>query len=65
MLLGNGLMISVLFACLYYLPVLAELSFAMRVVAIIFVCGTGAVVYVLGLLVAGMRPADLRQAGAR
>lgn len=65
LLLGNGLMISVLFACLYYLPVLAELSFAMRVVAIIFVCGTGAVVYVLGLLVAGMRPADLRQAGAR
>lgn len=65
LLLGNGLMISVLSACLYYLPVLAELSFAMRVVAIIFVCGTGAVVYVLGLLVAGMRPADLRQAGAR
>ena len=61
MLLGNGLMVAVLLVSLQQLPGLAEMGVVTRIGAMLFICGAGAMVYGLGLLMAGMRLADLRQ----
>lgn len=61
LLLGNGLMVAVLLVSLQQLPGLAEMGVVTRIGAMLFICGAGAMVYGLGLLMAGMRLADLRQ----